>query len=401
VRPFDGRRVLQVVSGGIAAYKSASVVRRLLQAGAEVEVVLTEAAGRFVGPVTFEGLTDRPVHTDLWDRPMAHLELGKRADVVLVAPATADLLARMAAGRADDLAATTLLACDAPVVACPAMNARMWRHPATARNVARIREDGVHLVGPEHGELAEGEVGPGRMAEPGVVVDEVGRVLEGETPWRDRVVVVTAGSTRAPLDPVRFLTSGSSGRMGYALAASAWRRGAETVLVSGPGRVPPPYGPRVVEVRESEEMLEELRTELQRADLLLMAAAVTDFRPEEVREAKIKKDEGPLHLTLERGPDLLQETRRLREERGVRTLGFALETEPGADAAREKLESKGLDWVALNQAGRSGVGMEATENEVTLLDRWGGSLEIPRLAKTDVAERILDRMEVRLAEPGG
>lgn len=401
MRPYDDRRVLLVVSGGIAAYKSAYLVRRLREAGAGVEVVLTGSARRFVGSVTFEGLTGRAVHSDLWERPMAHLELGKRADVVLVAPATADLLARMAAGRADDLAAASVLAADAPVIACPAMNTRMWRNPATGRNVARLREDGVRLVGPAHGELAEGEVGPGRMAEPDDVVAEVGRVLEGAGPWEDRVVTVTAGATRAPLDPVRFLTSGSSGRMGYALAASAWRRGAETVVVTGPGRVPPPYGPRVVEVREAGEMLEALRRELERADVLLMAAAVTDYRASEVRSEKIKKNGEPLRLTLEPGPDLLRETRELRARRGVQSLGFALETRPDPDAAREKLESKGLDWIALNEAGQPDTGMEAPVNRVTLLDRWGAAVDIPRLPKTQVAERILDHMEDRLTEPSG
>ena len=393
MRPFDDRRVLLVVSGGIAAYKSAFLTRRLQDAGAEVEVVLTRSARRFVGAATFEGLTGRDVHTDLWERPMAHLELGRRADLVVVAPATADLLARMAAGRADDLAAATLLAADAPVLACPAMNTRMWKHPATRRNVARLREDGVALVGPDRGRLAEDEVGIGRMSEPPRIVAEAGRALEDAPAFRDRKVVVTAGPTRAALDPVRFLSNRSTGRMGFALAASAWRRGAETLLVSGPARASAPPGPRLVEVEAAEEMLDVLREELDRADVLLMAAAVADFRPTRVHEEKIRKDEGPLEVSLERGPDLLRETRAARSRDGVLTVGFALETEGGRERARAKLEEKGMDFVALN---RPEVGLGTPDNEVTLIDRWGGEEDVPRLPKEAVADRILDRVAERV-----
>lgn len=324
---------------------------------------------------------------------MAHLELGRRADLVVVAPATADLLARMAAGRADDLAAATLLAADAPVLACPAMNTRMWKHPATRRNVARLREDGVALVGPDRGRLAEDEVGIGRMSEPPRIVAEAGRALEDAPAFRDRKVVVTAGPTRAALDPVRFLSNRSTGRMGFALAASAWRRGAETLLVSGPARASAPPGPRLVEVEAAEEMLDVLREELDRADVLLMAAAVADFRPTRVHEEKIRKDEGPLEVSLERGPDLLRETRDSRSRDGVLTVGFALETEGGRERARAKLEEKGMDFVALN---RPEVGLGTPDNEVTLIDRWGGEEDVPRLPKEAVADRILDRVAERV-----
>lgn len=402
MRPFDDRRVLLVVSGGIAAYKSACLTRLLLRAGATVDVVLTRSAERFVGPTTFEGLTGRPVHTDLWERPMAHLDLGRDADVAVVAPATADLLARMAAGRADDLAATALLAFGGPVLTCPAMNVRMWRHPATRRSVARLREDGVGIVGPEHGELAEGEVGPGRMAEPEAILSEVGRELEsrGGSPLEGRRVVVTAGPTRAPLDPVRFLSNGSSGRMGYALAASSWRRGAETVLITGPGQVEPPHGPRTIRVERSEDMLEALRAELATADLLLMAAAVADFRPESESEEKIGKAEadGSLELTLRPGPDLLAETLDARRDGGVYTLGFALESGDGRARARRKMAEKGMDLVALNAADRPGIGLGALDNQVTLLGGDGDEKELPRLTKTETADRILDRIEELLDE---
>lgn len=323
---------------------------------------------------------------------MAHLDLGSEADVVAVAPATADLLSRMAGGRADDLAAAVLLAADAPVVACPAMNVRMWEHPATRRSVARLREHGVRIVGPNRGELAEGEFGPGRMAEPDEIEAELARALEGGSPLADRRVVVTGGPTRAWLDPVRFLANGSSGRMGAALAGAAWRRGAVTTLLAGPGTAPFPYGPRVREVETAEAMLEALREELEEADVLLMAAAPSDFRPPERREAKISKADGPLEFRLEQGPDLLVETADLRRSGDVFTLGFALETGDGRDSARRKLEEKELDLVALNEAGRPGVGMGSPTNEVTLLDREGGTEEMPLMSKEDLADRLLDRV---------
>lgn len=331
---------------------------------------------------------------------MAHLDLGKQADVAVAAPATADLLARMAAGRADELATTALLAADCPVVACPAMNTRMWEHPATRRNVHRLRADGVRIVGPAHGELAEGETGPGRMAEPAEILAELGRLLEADSPLSGRRVVVTAGPTRTHLDPVRFVSNPSSGRMGYALAASAWRRGADVVLVTGPGTVPPPHGPRVRRVEESGEMLEVLEEELPGAAVLLMAAAVADFEAAEARDEKIRRRDGPLQVELEPGPDLLAETRRLREEHAVLSLGFALETGPGLESAREKLQAKGLDFIALNPADRPGSGFGTATNQVVLLDADGGTEELPLLLKEEVADRLLDRLEERLAGEG-
>lgn len=396
MRPFDDRHLLLVVSGGIAAYKSAYLARRLLEAGATVDVILTDAARRFVGATTFEGLTGRRVLEDLWERPMAHLDHGRDASVAVVAPATADLLARMAAGRADDLAAATLLAFDGPRLVCPAMNTRMWDHPATRRNLETLRGFGDRIVGPRHGELAEGEVGEGRMAEPAEIVAEVGRLLEPGSVLAGKKVVVTAGPTRSPIDPVRFVSNRSSGRMGHALAASAWRRGADTVLLSGPGGHAPPYGPRLVEVESVEEMLDALRGELADADVLLMAAAVGDLHPAEPRDDKIKKAEGTLELRLEPGPDLLDETRDLREERGVFTLGFALETGDGREEALRKRDDKGMDLVALNQVGRSSEGIGEATIEVVLLDAEGGAVEMPRADKASIADRLLDHLVERL-----
>lgn len=397
MRPFDGRRVLLVVAGGIAAYKTAFLARRLVEAGADVDVILTGSAERFIGPVTFEGITGRPVHTDLWERPMAHLDLGRAADAVVVAPATADLLARLAIGAADGLATATMLACERPVILCPAMNTRMWRHPATIGNVDVMRELGHEIVGPDDGPLAEGESGPGRMAEPAEILARLGRTLEPDAALRGLKVVVTAGPTRAPLDPVRFLSNRSSGRMGYALAAAAWRRGAEVVLISGPGHAPRPLGPRRVEVETASEMLASLETALRDARILLMAAAVGDFETGAVAKHKIKKEgKGGLALELAAAPDLLVETRALRERNGIFTLGFALETENAIENGRAKLDRKGLELIAVNLADEADSGFDVETNRVTLLDRAGNTEALPLLRKDELADRLLDRIEESL-----
>lgn len=395
MRPFEGRRVLVVVTGGIAAYKTAYLVRRLREADALVDVVLTPSAEKFVGRVTFEGLTGRPARTSLWERPLDHIELGREADLAVVAPATADFLSKMAVGGADTLATAALLAAACPVLICPAMNERMWEHPATRRNVETLLAFGVEMVGPDRGELAEGEIGIGRMSEPDDIMAVAGRMLERAT-LRERRIVVTAGPTRAPIDPVRYIGNRSSGHMGQALAASAWRRGAEVVLVSGPVARPHPYGVEVVEVETSDEMLEALGAALAGAHLLLMAAAVSDFVSTSSSSSKIKKDGGGLELGLVAGPDLLEETRGIREERGVLTLGFALETDTPVENGRAKLESKKMDFVAINEVGDPVAGFDVPTNRVTLLDRWGGLEEFPVLPKEEVADLLLDRVEARL-----
>ncbi len=398
MRPFDSKRVLLVVSGGIAAYKSAYLARRLVEAGAAVDVVLTAGAQHFVGATTFEGVTGRPVHADIWARPMSHLDLGLEADVAVVAPATADLVSRLAAGAAGDLATATLLAADCPVLVCPAMNTRMWEHPATRHNVASLLEFGYGLVGPAHGPLAEGEVGLGRMAEPEEIVAAIGRILEPDSRLAGVKVVVTAGPTRAPLDPVRFVCNRSSGRMGFALGAAAWRRGAEVTVISGPGHAPRPLGVRVHEVQTAQEMLAALEEELADAQVLLMAAAVGDFQAETVATSKIKKDEaGSLSLTLQAAPDLLRETMAVRRERGILSLGFALETESAVENGKKKLEAKGLDLIAINDATDPNAGFEVETNRVTLLDRWGNVEELPLLLKEELADRLLDRVEEVMA----
>lgn len=395
---LDGRRVLLVVSGGIAAYKSVILVRRFRQSGARVDVVMTSAAEKMVGATTFQALSGRPVLTDLWSEPLAHVELGREADLVVVAPATANILAKMAHGIADDMATSTLLAAAAPVLVCPAMNLRMWDHPATRTNLATLAGMGVHVLGPEEGELAEGEEGPGRMSEPDAIFLTATRLLRsGGSPLAGRKVVVTAGPTRAPVDPVRYMGNRSSGRMGIALASSAWLRGADVVLIAGPTAVADPFGPRLERVETSSQMAETLTRELVDADVLIMAAAVSDFIVPEPAEKKIKRGEREaLEIRLEAGPDLLAGTREQRRKEGILTLGFALETDDALGNASRKLAEKGLDLVAVNEAGRADRGVEALTNQVTLIDADGIVEALPLLPKTEVAERLLDHLESRV-----
>ena len=307
----------------------------------------------------------------------------------------------MAHGRADDLAAATLLAAACPVLACPAMNVRMWTNPATRRNLDLLTADGIRFVGPAHGELAEGEVGTGRMAEPEEIMVEAGRILEPNSVLTDRIIVVTAGPTHEAIDPVRFIGNRSSGRMGFELAASAWRRGAEVVCIHGPVSVAPPVGPRTIEVEDAVSMLAALREELDGASVLCMAAAVSDFRVEQPADEKIKKEKlrnGSLSLELAASPDLLLETMDLRAAGGVFTLGFALETTDGVSNATTKLETKKMNLVALNQAGAQDAGFEVETNRITLIDPSGAVEELPLLSKREAADRLLDRIEDRLRD---
>ena len=393
-RPWLGRRVLLGVAGGIAAYKVVQVARDLTRLGADVDVVLTHSARAFIGDLSFEGVTGRPVRSDILEsgRALDHIRLAREADVVCLAPATADLMARAAQGRSNDLLTAILLATRAPVLVCPAMNDRMWGHPATRSNARRLVDLGYRLVGPATGPLAFGEgSGAGRMEEPAVIVEHVGRALQGETRFTGRRVVVTAGPTREAMDPVRFLSNRSSGRMGYALAAAAWRRGADVDLVCGPGPLAAPTGPRVHRVETTEQMKGAVQRLISDADLLVMAAAPADFRPKDAAGSKIKKDSAPETVALEPAPDILQATRQDRPSQCL-VVGFALETDSGEANAREKLERKGLDLVVLNET-KPGSAFESETNEVTLFDREGASESLPLLSKDEVAERVLDRVE--------
>jgi phosphopantothenoylcysteine decarboxylase/phosphopantothenate--cysteine ligase len=394
-RPFASRRVLLGITGGIASYKSAWVARLLSKAGAQVDVVMTRAATEFVGPITFEALTGRPVHAGLFEpgRALEHITLARAADVIVVAPATADFMARAATGQADDLLTACLLAASCPVLLVPAMNDRMWAHPQTQRNVQHLSELGYRFLAPDEGMLAAGEgSGPGRMPEPETIVAHIGRVLERAGPLAGRRVVVTAGPTREAIDPVRFISNHSSGKMGVALAAAAWRRGADVELIAGPMAVEPPVGPRVTHVETTAQMADAVRRALANADVLVMAAAPADFTPTAVAPAKIKKGGQPPALALAFTDDILATTRDARRAGSV-IVGFALETDDVLAHARSKLQAKDLDLIVVNDATEPGAGFGVDTNRVTLLDREGREERLELMPKTAVADAILDRVE--------
>ena len=396
-----GRHVVLGVSGGIACYKSCVVARRLTEAGALVDAVLTASASKFVGAVTFEALTGRPVVTSLWqpERALDHVRLGRETDLIVVAPATAHLLARMAQGMADDFLTSLLLARRAPLLVCPAMNDQMYAHPETQANLALLRSRGVHVLGPVTGPLARGEgEGPGRMVEPEVVVAHAERLLRAAAPWEGRRVLVTAGPTRERLDPVRVVTNRSSGRMGYALAHEAWLRGADVTLVSGPATLEPPPGVEVVRVESTAEMAAAVGEALPLADVLLMAAAPADYRPAAPLAEKTKRGEGALKVDLEPTRDILAETLP-RRKKGALVVGFALETGDAAAKARAKLEAKGLDVVVANDASEPGAGPEVATNRVTIVGKDGAEA-LPLMPKERVAEEILDRLERLISRRG-
>jgi phosphopantothenoylcysteine decarboxylase/phosphopantothenate--cysteine ligase len=388
-----GRHVVLGVSGGIACYKSCTLARRLTELGITVDVVMTAAASEFVRPLTFEGLTGRPVLTSLWERgrALAHIALAKAPDLAIVAPATAQLLARAAMGMADDVLTALLLARTGPVLVAPAMNDAMYAHPATQANLRALAARGWTILGPEAGALAEGpSERPGRMSEPEAILAAAQRLLGGDSRWQGRKVVVSAGPTREHLDPVRVITNLSSGRMGYALAEAARDRGAQVVVVSGPTALPPPTGVDLVRVNSTVEMHHALQAALTGAAALFMAAAPADYRPTKPAGRKRARQRGRFAVTLEPTPDILAS---LKRPAGCLVVGFALETGDGLARAQTKLKDKRLDYVVLNDALEPGAGFEVTTNRVTLLSRAGARTELPLLEKRDVAQRILDVVE--------
>ncbi len=390
-----GREVLLGVTGGIAAYKAAELARLLVKAGAGVQVVMTAAARRFVGPHTFQAITGRPVREDLFDpaheAAMGHIELARRADLVLVAPASADFMARLAAGLADDLLATLCLASEAPLALAPAMNEKMWRHPATRANARTLQGRGVLLWGPAEGEQACGDTGPGRMLEPAELLARV-QALFGPGAFAGRHAVVTAGPTREPLDPVRFLGNRSSGRMGYAIAEALLREGAEVTLVSGPVSLTPPPGAALVPVETAREMHARTLEAAAGADLFVACAAVADYRPVRAASQKIKKDADTLQVELVRNPDILRDVAAL--PRRPFCVGFAAETERLAEHAAHKLRDKGADMIAANPVG-GGQGFDTEDNALLVL--WpDGSLELPRQSKQRLAEQLVSLIAERM-----
>jgi len=396
-RPF----VVLGVSAGIAAYKAVEICRRLVDAGVHVAPVLTERATRFVGRATFDALGSEPTQTTVWDEvsPIPHTRLGQTADLIVVAPATADLLARYAAGLADDLLTTTLVATAAPVVVCPAMHTEMWEHPTVRDNLARLVARGVTVVPPEDGRLAGGDVGSGRMAEPATIVTTVLAMLaSGAAVGADLAGVrflVSAGGTREAIDPVRYITNRSSGKQGHSLAAAARRRGADVVLVTT-SNLPRPPGVEVVEVETAAQMEEAMLSRAPGADVVVMAAAVADFRPKVVVDTKLHKADGIPELVLEATTDILAELGRRRTP-GQVLVGFAAETHDVSERARAKLVAKGVDLMVANDVSAPLVGFDHDTNAVTIFGADGTVSAVPLSAKAEVADAVVDRVVPLLA----
>ncbi len=389
---WEGRPIILGVTGSIAAYKSVGLLRRMIDRGADVTVVMTEQAKRFVGPLTFETLSRHPVPQDLLvgSREMSHIALGQRAECILVAPATASCLARMAHGLADDLLTSLLLATVKPILVAPAMDATMWAHPATRENVARLKSRGIRVIEPSEGRLASGLEGSGRLADEEDILAALDSVLGGTGELEGETILITAGPTREFLDPIRFISNPSSGKMGFALATVAKRRGARVVLICGPTPIPPPSEVDCVRVETPLQMREEVLRHLPETTMVLMAAAVGDFAPDRTLAEKLKKDSaGIWRLELKKTPDILTE---VALQKGTRiVVGFAAETERVVENATEKLRKKNLDLIVANDVTLPGVGFGSEHHQATLIDASGRAELLPMDTKIRIAEKILEK----------
>lgn len=392
--PLEGKCVVLGVTGGIAAYKACELTSRLRKAGAEVFVIMTKNACQFVAPLTFETLSNHPVATDTFARPetweVEHIALAKRADVFVIAPATANILAKMACGIADDMLSTTVLATKAPILAAPAMNTGMWENAATRQNAETLKARGVHFVGPEGGFLACGDTGAGRMSEPGDIFAAIEKILCPRRDLEHVRVLVTAGPTREKLDPVRYITNRSSGKMGYAIAEAARDRGARVTLISGPVNLPKPQGIDCVKVNSTQDLYNEMMARCQEHDLVIQAAAPADFTPEKVSEQKIKKQgDGKLTLILTQTPDIAKAVGK-KKRPGQVLVGFAAETENVTENAESKLANKNLDMIAANDVTAAGAGFDVDTNVVTFITKEKTET-LPCMPKRQVADELLDR----------
>ena len=394
-------RIVLGVTGGIAAYKSPDLVRRLIERGADVQVVMTDAAQRFVSPMTFQAVSGRPTRSDLWDgaaeAAMGHIELARWAQVVLIAPATADFIARLAGGRADDLLATLCLATEAPVVLAPAMNRIMWANKATQANLETLISRGVRVLGPASGNQACGEVGEGRMWEPAQLAESLLAPPPNAGLLAGLNVLITAGPTRERLDPVRYLTNRSSGKMGFAVAAAAREAGAHVTIVTGPVQLQTPAGITRIDVESERDMYAAVHRQVADADVFIAAAAVADFQPVTVAKSKIKKQGVAVHLDLEPAPDIIKSVADMAKRPFV--VGFAAETDDVENNARIKLKRKNLDMIAANQVG-DGIAFDCEDNALTVI--WpGGKVEVARGPKIDVARQLIALIASRLPPPDG
>ncbi len=390
---LSGKRILLGVTGSIAAYKAVDVLRRLQELGTDVRVVMTKNATRFIAPLTFEALSGRPVLCDEfqdWERSsIGHIDITANQDLALIAPATANIIGKAAAGIADDALSTALLALECPVVMAPAMNDKMYRNPVLHKNIQFLKEQGVRFIEPETGPLACGTSGQGRLAEPSRIVQEISSILASQD-FAGVTMLVTAGPTREPIDAVRFISNPSSGKMGYAIAAAARDRGAQVVLISGPSNLPLPYGVKTIRVLSADDMYRAVMEHIEGTQIVIMAAAVSDFKPAVFTDRKIKKKEAPTILQLEPTRDILLE---LGKTVGKRFLvGFAAETDHMHQNALKKLQEKNLDLIVANDLVRAGAGFGTDTNVVTIIDRNGKETELPVMPKSEIAAHILDKI---------
>ena len=394
---LKNKNIVLGVCGGIAAYKSALLVRLLKQDGAHVRVIMTRNAANFVGPMTFSALSEKPVCMDLFaetdDAAISHIKWAEEADAVVVAPATANMVAKMAGGLADDALSTFLLAVTTPVLVCPAMNSNMLLHPATQRNLDVIRSDGLVVLAPDSGELACGTTGPGRMPDAEIILDRLKACLS-TLDFQGKTVLVTAGPTREYIDPVRFISNPSSGKMGYAIARAAEQRGAEVILVSGPTALPQPYHTKLISIESAEQMANAVFENMDKADIIIKTAAVGDYRVKSAAKHKIKKEKEELVLELTKNQDILKELGAKKKNQFL--VGFAAETQKLSDHAGEKLKKKNLDTIVGNIVGNADSGFQADTNEVTLFFRDGSSEPLPNMQKDEVAHILLDRVKEKM-----
>jgi phosphopantothenoylcysteine decarboxylase/phosphopantothenate--cysteine ligase len=387
-----GRKMVVAVTGGIAAYKAAELVRLLVKEGVQVRVAMTRSATRFVAPLTFEALSGSPVIFDMWGpqaKPMDHISWGQDSDLIIVAPATANFVAKMAQGIGDDFPSTMILAATAPILVCPSMNTHMFENPAVQGNLKIIEDRGMVIMAPEEGELACRTVGPGRLPEPEGIVEEAVRMLSTQD-LAGLKILVTAGATVEPIDPVRFVSNRSTGKMGYAVATAAWRRGAEVVLVSGPTHLAPPRGIRFVGVQTAEEMRGAVLENREGCGMIIKAAAVSDYRPRENASQKLKKGPDALSMDLIQNPDILAELGRIKTPSCV-LVGFAAETQNLLANAQEKMAAKNLDMIVANDVSRNDAGFESDTNAVKILRLNGDPEDLPLMTKDQLAHVVLDR----------
>jgi len=392
---LDQKEVLFGITGGIAAYKAADIVRLLIKKGCSVTVVMTESAKQFITPLTFEALTGKKVYSDLFNphapEAMAHIELARKTDILLIAPATANIIGKAATGIADDLLSCLFLTTTKPIMIAPAMNSYMYLNPVVQQNIASLKKRGVKTIGPEKGELACGDEGPGRLADSESIIDAVINELKTSNKLKGKKVIVTAGPTREAMDPVRFISNPSSGKMGFALAAEALRRGAEVILISGPTELDPLPGTKFISVTTADEMKDQVFQYLSQVDIVIMAAAVGDYQPIHYSKQKLKKKDKLLVFKFKKTIDILTEIGRNKGNKVL--VGFAAETEKLNKMALKKLKEKNLDIIVANEIGVPGSGFQSDSNKVTIFTKDNKKVELPLMSKTNLASRILDMIE--------